>query len=128
MPAPFLPCFLSSYKKTNQSFLARTSGRIFSLILASAKAQYSSFPITSAVEAMVDNPDDGYDSAEDCWRCRDDMCIKHAVRGLGVKLHEVVSVLILLVTANFFIFLRKDQEGTCLRYRFPRPTQSQTYR
>jgi hypothetical protein len=32
---------------------------------------------------------DGYDSAEDCWRCRDDMCFKHAVRGLGLKLHEV---------------------------------------
>lgn len=35
--------------------------------------------------------DDGYDSAEDCWRCRDDMCFKHALRGIkGAKVTEVV--------------------------------------
>lgn len=34
--------------------------------------------------------DDGYDSAENCWRCRDDMCIKHALRGLNVKLTPLV--------------------------------------
>lgn len=39
----------------------------------------------------VDEDDDGYDSAENCWRCRDDMCFKHAARGLGITLTPIVS-------------------------------------
>jgi len=36
--------------------------------------------------------DDGYDSADDCWRCRDDMCLKHALRGFSGIVREVVRI------------------------------------
>ena len=41
-------------------------------------------------EEEEEEDDDGYDSAENCWRCRDDMCVKHALRGFGGIVREVV--------------------------------------
>jgi len=43
-------------------------------------------------EEEEEEEEDGYDSAEDCWRCKDDMCFKHALRGGGGFVREVVRI------------------------------------